>query len=188
MAQDGHLTDPDPSVTARVARFSELQPLPHMARSGLPLAALDLLYARTILPVITDKDETVVAAGAPITGGGMTMVFTVCPPGQGPGLHRHSATYETFVVLDGAFEYSWGRKGDHRVVLGKYDTVSFPPGVYRAFRAVGETDGTMLVIITGDDQDDIVGAAAVGQQLDQLGCRAGAEAIGFRFDGLPDDL
>lgn len=175
--------DLDAAVPGRIAKFDQLRPLPHMTSSGLPQSALDLLYARTILPVITDAQDTVVAAGAPIAGGGgMTMGFAVCPPGQGPGLHRHSSTYETFVVLDGELEYVWGRDGEHTIVLGKYDVVSFPPGVYRAFHAVGDSPAVLLALITGGDQDDIVNAASVGQALDELGCRAGAEALGFRFD------
>ena len=181
--RDRSTVDLDHTVVDRIARFAELQPLPHLASSGLPQEALDLLYARTILPVITDAQDTVVAAGAPIAGGGgMTMGFAWCPPGQGPGLHRHSSTYETFVVLDGVFEYVWGRDGDHAAVLGRFDVISFPPGVYRAFSAIGDTPGLLLALITGGDQDDIVNAQAVGRALDALGCREGAEAIGFRFD------
>jgi quercetin dioxygenase-like cupin family protein len=165
----------------RIARFAELTPLPHFTKSGLPAEALDMLYARSIWPVIQET-ETAVATAAPIVGGGgLTLGFATCPPGQGPGLHRHGSTYETFIVLDGKFEYFWGADGEQSAVLEKYDTVSFPPGVYRAFRAVSETDATMLAIITGYDQNDITVAAEIGEQLEAIGTRDQAEALGFKF-------
>ena len=34
----------------------------------------------------------------------MPMTLAVCPPGQGPGLHNHVKTYETFTVLKTRFE------------------------------------------------------------------------------------
>lgn len=171
------------SVEDRVARFKDLQVLPHITNSEMPQEALDLLYARTILPVITpDTGDTVVAAGGPIKGaGGLTVGFTICPPGQGPGLHIHAETYETFIVLEGEYEYFWGPEGENSVVLGKYDTISIPPGEYRAFRAVGTTDAMMLALINGENQNDITQAASLGDQLEEIGSRSSAEALGFRF-------
>jgi quercetin dioxygenase-like cupin family protein len=176
MSEDQNLT-----VEARIARFGDLKMMTHIADSGLPLEALDLLYARKILPVIAEGD-TAVAAGAPIRGaGGMALGFSVCPPGQGPSLHRHSETFETFIVLEGEFEFSWGIEGDHSATLGKYDVVSFPPGVFRALRATGSADATTLVIINGNNQEDITAAPKVGKRLEEMGYREKVEAIGFHF-------
>ena len=91
-------------MAARISRFQDLK----------PLAA------------------TPINAGAPIRGAaGMTMALAVCPPGQGPGLHAHRETYETFTVLKGEFEVRWNDDGGEREVLRPFDTISFPPGVCR---------------------------------------------------------
>jgi quercetin dioxygenase-like cupin family protein len=171
------------AVEDRIARYQDLKVLRHIANSDMPQEALDLLYARTILPVITpETGDTVVAAGGAISGaGGLTMGFAICPPGQGPGLHVHAKTYETFVVLEGEYEFSWGSNGEHSAVLGKYDTISIPPGEYRAFRATGTEDAVILALINGADQNDITQAAVLGDELATLGSRTAAEQLGFRF-------
>jgi quercetin dioxygenase-like cupin family protein len=147
-------------MAKRVSRFSALKPLPLQDNANIPLAARDVVYARKILSVI-GLDQNVVTpvnAGAPIRGaGGMTLAMAVCPPGQGPGLHAHQATYETFTVLKGRFEVTWNDNGDESLILDQYDTVSVPPGVCRAFRNVSNEDGILQVIITGGvhDMNDI---------------------------------
>src|SRR4051794_34921440 len=111
----------------RIARFQDLKVLGHIANGGLAQEALDLIYAGKLLPVITlaENGDTPVAAGAPILGaGGMSMVFASNPPGQGPSLHRHDETFETFIVLQGEYEFTWGDEGEHSVVLGQYDVLS----------------------------------------------------------------
>lgn len=138
----------------RIARFRELQPLP-IQSSDVPLAARDVVYARKLLSVIgLEEAKTPINAGAPIRGAaGMTMTLAVCPPGQGPGLHAHRQTYETFTVLKGRFEVTWNDDGSEREVLERFDTVSFPPGVCRAFRNIGAEEGILQVIITGGVHD-----------------------------------
>ncbi len=138
----------------RIARFKELKPLP-IQQGDIPLAARDVVYARKLLSVIGLADaKTPINAGAPIRGAaGMTMTLAVCPPGQGPGLHAHRRTYETFTVLKGRFEVTWNDDGSEREVLERFDTVSFPPGVCRAFRNIGSEEGILQVIITGGGHD-----------------------------------
>ena len=112
----------------RIARFRDLKPLP-IQQSEIPLAARDVVYSRKLLSVIGLEDaQTPINVGAPIRGAaGMTMTLAVCPPGQGPGLHAHRQTYETFTVLKGRFEVTWNDDGSERAVLELFDTVSFPP-------------------------------------------------------------
>ena len=138
----------------RIARYRELKPLP-IQQGDIPLAARDIVYSRKLLSVIGLEDaQTPINAGAPIRGAaGMTMTLAVCPPGQGPGLHAHRQTYETFTVLKGRFEVTWNDDGSGRAVLELLDTVSFPPGVCRAFRNIGDDEGILQVIITGGVHD-----------------------------------
>lgn len=170
----------------RIARFRALQPLP-IQQSDIPLAARDVVYARKLLSVIgLEEARTPINAGAPIRGAaGMTMTLAVCPPGQGPGLHAHRQTYETFTVLKGRFEVTWNDDGSEREVLELFDTVSFPPGVCRAFRNIGDGEGMLQVIITGGvhDMADIDFSEAAKLRIESVGRGLSEEfeKAGFSF-------
>jgi quercetin dioxygenase-like cupin family protein len=170
----------------RIARYQHLRPLP-IQRSDIPLAARDVVYSRKLLSVIGLEDaQTPINAEAPIRGAaGMTMTLAVCPPGQGPGLHAHRQTYETFTVLKGRFEVTWNDDGSERAVLELFDTVSFPPGVCRAFRNIGADEGILQVIITGGvhDMNDIDFAEDARRRIEAVrsGLAREFEKVGFTF-------
>lgn len=173
-------------MAKRIARYGELKPLP-IQNPSIPEKARDVVYARKLLSVIGLETSTPINAGAPILGAaGMTMTLAVCPPGQGPGLHSHRQTYETFTVLQGRFEVSWNDDGSERATLGLYDTISFPPGVCRAFRNIGEAEGILQVIITGGvhDMTDIAFSEKAKHEIEAVrpGLAAEFEKVGFRFD------
>jgi quercetin dioxygenase-like cupin family protein len=173
-------------MEARIARFARLKPLPIQSTS-IPQKARDVVYARKLLSVIGLESETPINSGAPIVGAaGMTMTLAVCPPGQGPGLHAHRRTYETFTVLQGEFEVSWNDDGAERARLRRFDTVSFPPGVCRAFRNVGRSQGILQVIITGGvhDMSDIAFSRKAQRRIEAVrpGLTRTFEKAGFRFD------
>lgn len=175
-------------MQARVSRFHDLKPLPVQSGRDVPQAARDVVYARELLSVIglDGQRKTAINTAAPIVGaGGMTMTIARCPPGQGPGLHIHHDTYETFTVLEGRFEVRWNPGGQDSMVLERFDTVSLPPKVYRAFRNVGTTDGLLQVIITGGvhDMNDIAFSPQEAERLDAISpaARKTFEDLGFRF-------
>ena len=174
------------AMQKRIARFKQLAPLP-IQQSNIPLAARDVVYSRELLSVIgLENATTPINAQAPITGAaGMTMTLAVCPPGQGPGLHSHRQTYETFTVMKGRFEVRWNDDGSGRAVLELYDTVSFPPGVCRAFRNIGDEEGILQVIITGGvhDMTDIDFSEKAKQEIEAVrpGLAAEFEKAGFTF-------
>jgi quercetin dioxygenase-like cupin family protein len=174
-------------MNGRISRYKDLKPLP-IQMSDIPEKARDVVYSRKLLSVIgLEKNaETPINADAPIRGAaGMTMTLAVCPPGQGPGLHLHVQTYETFTVLKGRFEVRWNDDGSGRAVLELYDTVSFPPGVCRAFRNIGDEEGILQVIITGGvhDMSDIAFSEKARQEIEavQPGLAAEFEKAGFTF-------
>ena len=159
-------------IEARVARYQGLGRMKNQDDAGFPQDALDVAFARELLPIIglDDKGQTALtdAGDTPINGaGGMTMTLVKCPPGQGPGLHSHRLTHETFTILQGRFEFSWGDHGEDSVTLDKFDVVSFPPGFCRAFRNAGDEEGIMQVLITGgtSDMNDIDFRPEVAQAL-----------------------
>jgi quercetin dioxygenase-like cupin family protein len=173
-------------MARRIARFQELKPLP-IQDAAIPEKARDVVYARKLLSVIGLDSATPISAEAPIRGAaGMTMTLAVCPPGQGPGLHSHRETYETFTVLKGRFEVCWNDDGSGREVLGQFDTISFPPGVCRAFRNVGAEEGILQVIITGGvhDMRDIAFTPTARREIEAVGPGLAAEfeKAGFTFD------
>jgi len=174
------------AMRSRIARFLELKPLP-IQQSDIPLAARDVVYSRKLLSVIgLEEAQTPINAGAPIRGAaGMTMTLALCPPGQGPGLHAHRQTYETFTVLKGRFEVRWNDDGSERAVLELFDTVSFPPGVCRAFRNIGDQEGILQVIITGGvhDMNDIDFSEDAKNKIEAVrrGLAREFEKVGFSF-------
>jgi quercetin dioxygenase-like cupin family protein len=175
-------------MAQRVSRFADLKPLPTQAENAVPLAAKDVVYARKLLSVIglPDSSATPISSGAPIKGAaGMTMTLAVCPPGQGPELHSHVSTFETFTVLRGRFEVRWNDDGGERIVLEEFDTISVPPGVCRAFRNIGDAEGVLQVLITGGvhDMTDIDFARQIADKLERIDPKARAyfENAGFTF-------
>ncbi|HZQ71287.1 MAG TPA: cupin domain-containing protein [Burkholderiales bacterium] len=176
------------AMEKRIARFRTLKPLP-IQDASVPEKARDVVYARKLLSVIGLEDggaSTPINTGAPIRGAaGMTMTLAICPPGQGPGLHNHVQTYETFTVLKGRFEIAWNDDGSGRAVLEPFDTISIPPGVCRAFRNIGREEGVLQVLITGGvhDMNDIAFTPAAKEAIESV--RAGLsgefEKAGFTF-------
>ena len=162
------------AMEARLARFKDLTPMDSQRNPKIPQQAADMIWARKLMPVITFGGDAPSPFGtaAPISGaGGMSIIVAACPPGTGPGLHAHHKTYETFTVLQGRFEITWGDAGEHSVMLDKFDTVSVPPGVCRAFTNISDGEGVLQVIITGGvhDIDDIAFPPALAEQLDRTG-------------------
>ena len=169
----------------RISRFDQLSPLP-IQQSDIPQAARDVVYSRKLLSVVGLETTTPINAAAPIIGAaGMTITLAVCPPGQGPGLHAHRQTYETFTVMKGRFEVRWNDDGSGSAILELYDTVSFPPGVCRAFRNVGSEEGILQVIITGGvhDMTDIDFSENAKKEIEAVrpGLSAEFEKAGFTF-------
>ncbi|MFN0164651.1 MAG: cupin domain-containing protein [Burkholderiales bacterium] len=158
MTQNFRFSGPDQNqmMQGRVARYADLVPLPVQRDASIPLPALDLIYARKLLPVIglAGGGDTPISASAPVQGAaGVTMTYAACPPGQGPGLHTHKNTYETFIVMQGEFEITWGDAGEYRTVLKEKDVVSIPPGISRAFRNTGNAEAVLLVVISGGENN-----------------------------------
>ncbi len=159
-------------MASRVARFGSLEPITIQREKKFSQEVMDLLYARKLYPVVGLEDgDTPISDSAPIIGaGGMTITYAACPPGQGPGLHTHHETYETFTVMRGQFQFFWGDKGENSIILEELDVISMPPRVSRAFKNVGDLEGILQVIITGGkhDKNDIDLAPEIAEQIEQL--------------------
>ena len=173
----------------RISRFGQLREMTTRDHelAGISQDAVDIIFARRIMPVILDQTKNPFGSYAPIYGAARTTMFiSIMPPGQGPCLHSHNDTYETFMVLQGSIEYEIGDPVAHRVTLNKWDVFSCPPRVYRGFRNVGEGDAVQLTVITGVDEgrDDVSIPESVAQQVQR---EHGADVLAsfrkvFRFD------
>ena len=156
-------------VAARVGRFSALKPM-SVAKdlAWVGQEAMDIIFARKLMPVILEQTKNPFGNSAPISGaGGVTMFISIMPPGQGPCLHSHNSTYETFMVLQGSIEYHLGDPIEHRVRLNQWDTFSCPPSIYRGFQNVGEGDAVQLTIISGavEGRDDVSMPASIAARV-----------------------
>ena len=109
--------------------------------------------------------------------GAFTVVELLAQPGGGPPLHTHPSS-EIFTILEGEFEFSGLDDGEpygFRALPG--DTVFIPGGAPHAYRAVGDTPGkTMLVLTPGIDMERFFKEAGVLVAADGEGAR---EAPGF---------
>ena len=157
-------------IDARVARYDKLEPMSTSKDlEWVPLEAMDVVYARKILPMILEDTKSPFGRTAPIKGaGGLTMYISVLPPGQGPCLHSHNNTFETFMVLEGEIEYYIGEPVEHTVRLGKYDVFSCPPAVHRGFTNVGSGTAIQLTVITGESEgnrDDVVMPSSIAERV-----------------------
>ena len=175
-------------VAERTARFDKLQAMSTLKDNPIvSQEARDIFLARKIMPIVLEQTQNAFGSVAAIYGAaGLTMNISVCPPGQGPGLHAHHKTFETFFVLDGSFEFSVNDNGGQKVVLNKWDTLSVPPGVCRGFRNIADTDSTLMTVITGGvhDRNDISLPPSMGKAIDAHGPGVLDEVkkIGITFD------
>lgn len=162
----------------RIARYADIPDGNRACSPLVPQAARDLIYAgerRTV--AIPAELSGPLDNRASIVGTDFALVFAVCPPGQGPGLHAHLRTTETFTCLRGRFRVYWGDAGQHETVLEELDTISVPPGVNRGFQNVGAQEGILQALVTGPvgDMDDIQLAPGVVAELEAFGPEVVAE-------------
>ena len=180
-------------MQARIARYQDLEPLEAQKNTDIPVEAADIVWSRKLLSVIGLDEglDTPINSSAPITGaGGITMTLAACPPGTGPSLHAHQATFETFTVMKGRFEVYWNDDGSERAELGLFDTISVPPGVCRGFTNISDEEGILQVIISGGvhDLNDIDFAVKAAEQIEaiQPGLLKTFEATGLTFTASKD--
>jgi quercetin dioxygenase-like cupin family protein len=179
-------------MNARIARFAELQSWRVQSDNRIPQEARDLIYARRLVTVAVPEGlQGPFANAAAIRGTDFSMTIAICPPGQGPGLHTHAKTTETFTCLSGRFRVYWGDHGEHDTILEELDTISVPPRVVRGFENAGETEGYLQVLITGGvhDMNDIALRPSLATQLKAYGPEVLEEVsrTGIRFDAGLDE-
>jgi quercetin dioxygenase-like cupin family protein len=177
-------------LDARIGRFDELRPMSTASDlEWVPTEAWEIFFAQKIMAVVLEDTKSPFGNDSPIVGAaGATMFISVMPPGQGPCLHSHNNTFETFMVLQGSIEYRVGDPVVHKRTLNKWDVFSCPPGVYREFRNVGDETAVQLTMLTGPkERDDVTIPDSVRERVaNQFGDNV-ADAFGalMAFDPPP---
>lgn len=186
-------------MKSRIARFNEVVPVKkhHLEQKGIPAEVIEMIQAKTTRNIMSPGPLPGQLSPKPAVEGGDAGVFRLgiatCPPGQGPGLHVHYKTHETFMALTGRWEIQWGDHGEESITLEHLDLVAMPPRVTRRFVNVSDTDAHIMVIIQGkreefDDVDRVPAtaeaiAATYGQgMLDKI------KLLGWKFTiGVEDE-
>ena len=71
-------------------------------------------------------------------------------PRNGSGLHSHT-TAEVFIIFSGKWRFYWGNEGKDETILSAGDIISMPTNMFRGFENAGDQEGTMFVVLGGDD-------------------------------------
>jgi len=179
-------------MKSRIARFKDVVPTKsrHAEALGIPPEVLEMITARTTRNIMSPGPLPGQLSPKPAVEGGDAGVFRLgivtCPPGNGPGLHVHYKTHETFLALSGRWEIQWGDKGEEKIVLEPYDLIAVPPRVTRRFVNLANEDAHLLVVIQGkaEDFDDVdrvpETAAAIARKFGPQMVRT-LESLGWKF-------
>ena len=116
------------------------------------------------------------------TGGRMTAIENVIPPGEGPPLHTHANEDETWQVLEGDLRF---RLGDDLATAPAGSFVFVPRGVPHNFQNVGTSDARILVIFTPSGMErffdrfaELQPGESVAEAFRTLGAEVGMEVVG----------
>ncbi len=145
-------------MAAHIARFreQESQSAHYAEETGIPREAYEIMAAETLYLMMAPESQGGPMAQKPAIAGdsGMSVIIARCPPGDKPLLHAHHFTVETFMCLTGRFRIRWGSQGDQEIEIGPHDMVAVPPGVDRQFENITDEEALLLVIITGEGDED----------------------------------
>jgi len=119
-------------------------------------------------------------------------------PGNGPAYHTHDYI-ESFFILTGRWRFYWGNSPDTidgESILGPWDYISLPPGLYRAFEVhKDETDEAWLFAVLEPHEvfasKDPYWAPSVEREAAQHGFHADARGKMVKpeqYDALRADL
>lgn len=178
--------------SVQLARFSEVrsQGERFAQEMNVPLGAYQKMTAEEFFLVMSSP-----ALGGPFATDpgisedqGLVAAIIKCSPEQGPYLHAHYNTLESFTCLSGKFRINWGDEGEHEALLDTFDTIAVPRGVVRTFTNATDETAHILGFIRGDTPDDFADVAMMPAAATDLDTTFGAgtsdkiKSIGWRFD------
>lgn len=146
-------------MKTRIARFKDLVSTKAkiLKEKDIPVEVIEMITAKTTWNIMSPGPLPGQVTPAPAVIGGDAGVFRLgivsCPPHQGPGLHAHYKTHETFMALTGRWEMQWGDRGEESTILEPFDLIAMPPKVTRRFENVSDEEALLLVIIQGKPEE-----------------------------------
>ena len=186
------LTPTQEQMKTRIARFKDLVATKarHAQGKGIPAEVLEMITAKSTFNVMSPQHlGGQLSPNPPVIGGDagvFRLGFATCPPGNGPGLHVHWKTHETFIAMTGKWEIRWGDKGEERTVIEPFDLIAVPPGVTRQFINISNQDAHLMVIIQGEpgEFDDVGRVPETAQLIEKKFGREmllKLESLGWQF-------
>ena len=186
------LTPTQEQMKTRIARFKDLVSTKarHADGKGIPAEVLEMITAKSTFNVMSPANlGGQLSPNPPVVGGDagvFRLGFATCPPGNGPGLHVHWNTHETFIAMTGKWEIRWGDKGEQRTVIEPFDLIAVPPGVTRQFINISDQDAHLMVIIQGrpGEFDDVGRVPETAQLIEKKYGREmldKLESMGWQF-------
>ncbi len=172
----------EPSVAemeARTARFDRLKAskqafvdtrIPEYHRDIYNVIGRGVTEDPALAPAITDARY-------------FGITYVGADPGKGAALHAHE-TIEVFIPLTGRWAAYWGKDGDKEIELGPHDVISFPPGVYRGFRNIGDSPALLMAIIGSKEATQDGGQVAWAPQILEASERTGLK---LNADGILEE-
>lgn len=92
------------------------------------------------------------------------MSFVQSRAGNSPVIHAH-AYREIFMPIEGTYRIYFNKNSDHFVELGRLDTFSVPPMLWRRVEQQGEPGEPGLLMVIYDNVDDPNGGIFVPQEV-----------------------
>ena len=148
-----HDVKADP-MAGRIARWDDIR------RSGVPVMFIDSVlpgHFRMNYSVIGDtaseNPDYQPAISAPHK---FQIGMFEAPPGNGPGWHTHDYV-ELFLPLTGTWRFVYGddpddpRENVTEVLLGPWDVISFPPGLWRRFENASDANAVGFAVLDPHD-------------------------------------
>ncbi len=140
-------------ITARIVRFDALK------QRGIPVMFIDSIlpgHQRMNYSLVGDTASENPEFDALITAPHKFQIGMVkAKPGNGPAYHMHDYV-ESFFVLSGHWRFYWGNDPDSvdgEAVLGQWDYISLPPGLWRGFEVSKDDTDEAWVFAVLDPHD-----------------------------------
>ena len=179
-------------MAPNIVRFDELVANKAKTENKIPPEARERMTARATKTVIADPTASDTPWGAGGKGGpiagpkNFAVVIAECEARNGPALHVHQNSTETFTCIKGRFRIEWGDNAEHGIDLNLFDTISVPPGVMRRFENISDETGLLYVILQGNESRlrDVEFAPSLGEELrEQYGdvVVTELEGLGYSF-------
>lgn len=116
------------------------------------------------------------------TGGALTALENVIPPGEGPPLHAHANEDESWYVIEGELRFKLGDEV-HRAPAGAF--VFVPRGTPHCFQNVADEPARILVMFTPAGMERFFEGFAALSAPDPDAFRSIGEPLGMEVIGPP---